>query len=367
LLFVAASFVFSPVSLSNNVIRRELSANGVWSLFAAFRHNQLDYRQFYPTMDKQAALAALRSELIEPGATFFSDKPLEWRRHIKAQGPERQLNVIQIVVESLGSVSLGERTPFLNAIAERSLRFTHMMATGTRTVRGIEALTLSLPPAPGASIVRRPDNTELFNVGSVFRQRGYDQAFIYGGYGYFDNMNAFFSGNGFRIVDRAVIPDENKTFGNTWGVCDEDLLHTALREADASHAQGKPFYQFVLTTSNHRPFTYPDGKIDVPSGRSRSGAIKYTDYAIGQFLREAEKHPWFRDTIFVIVADHTAGSAGKTDIPPEQYAIPCLVYSPAHIEAQSVATLCSQIDVAPTLFALLGWSYDSGFFGKNIL
>lgn len=367
MVLLVGSLVFSPIRMSDNVLCRELAANGVWSLFSAFRNNQLDYRQFYPIMDNASALKTLHAELDEPGATFFSDNPTEWRRHIRAQAPERNLNVIQIVVESLGKASLGERTPNINAIAGQSLQFTQMMATGTRTVRGIEALTLSLPPAPGASIVRRPGNANLFNIGTVFRQRGYDRAFIYGGYGYFDNMNAFFSENGFRVVDRTVIPDKEKTFGNTWGVCDEDLLNTALREADASHATGTLFYQFVLTTSNHRPFTYPDGKVDVPSGSSRSGAIKYTDYAIGQFLREAEKRPWFRNTIFVIVADHTAGSAGKTDIPPDQYEIPCLIYSPAHIEAQSVDTLCSQIDLAPTLFALLGWSYDSGFFGNNIL
>lgn len=264
-------------------------------------------------------------------------------------------------------VALGDRTPNLNSIATQSLQFTRLMATGTRTVRGIEALTLSIPPTPGASIVRRPGNGGLFSIGSVFQRRGYDTSFIYGGYGYFDNMNTFFDGNGFRVVDRATIPDAYKTFGNAWGVCDEDLLNAALREADASHAAGKPFYQFVLTTSNHRPFTYPDGKIDVPSGSSRSGAIKYTDYAIGRFLREAAEKPWFKNTVFVIVGDHTAGSAGKAMLSPDKYHIPCLIYSPDHIQPRTLDTLCSQIDVAPTLFALLGWSYDSGFYGNNIL
>lgn len=364
-------FVYSPFLVSGNIIYRELSANGIWSLFSAFKNNQLDYRQFYPIIDESKALQILRLELTEPNTTFIKDnthpKLDGWRRHIRATRPEKPLNVIQIVVESLGSNLLGERTPNLNTIAQQSLSFTRMMATGTRTVRGIEALTLSLPPTPGSSIVRRPGNEGLFTVGSVFRRHGYDTTFIYGGYGYFDNMNAFFSGNGFRIVDRAVIPDMYKTFGNAWGLCDEDLFNAALREADASYANGKHFYQFVLTTSNHRPFTYPDGKVDLPSGKSRSGAIKYTDYAIGQFLREAAKHPWFQDTLFIIIADHTSGCAGRTDIHPENYHIPCFIYSPKHIEARTVDTLCSQIDVTPTILALLGWSYDSNFFGKNIL
>lgn len=163
-------------------------------------------------------------------------------------------------------------------------------------------------------------------------------------------MNTFFAGNGFRIVDRASIPEEDKTFSNAWGICDEDLLNASLREADAAYATGKPFYQFVLTTSNHRPFTYPDGKVDIPSGTSRSGAIKYTDYAIGNFMRKAERRPWFRDTIFVIVADHTAGSAARRSSP--QNATPF----PASFTVQRTSSLVRWIRCAVRLISRLPFS-----------
>lgn len=110
-------------------------------------------------------------------------------------------------------------------------------------------------------IVRLQGNDNLRGIWSVFRERGYDTKWIYGGYGYFDNMNAYFSGNGFTVVDRTVMQPEEITFSNIWGVCDENLFARAIKEADASHAAGKPFFNFVLTTSNHRPYTYPDGKI----------------------------------------------------------------------------------------------------------
>ncbi len=369
LLLAALTSFYTPVaSDATNTYTREISANSVWSLFAAYRHNQLDYRQFYPLIENHEAMALVRRELTAPEARFVSDDPEEWRRVITASRPERRLNVIEIVVESLGKDLLGPKTPNLNAVAADSLRLDGMLATGTRTVRGIEALTLSIPPTPGASIVRRPGGVrQLFCAGSVFRRHGYDTSFIYGGYGYFDNMNAFFAGNGYRIVDRAAIPDREVTFSNAWGVCDEDLLRASLREADATHAAGRPFYQFVLTTSNHRPFTYPGGKVSVPSGEGRHGAVQYTDYAIGEFLREAAGRPWFRDTVFVIVADHTNGSAGRADLPVDRYRIPCLIYSPANIAPGSIGTLCSQIDVAPTLFDLLGFSYHSGFMGRSVL
>ena len=363
-LAVASFGLAEPVSISQRPIVADMAHNGLYALFSAYRHNQLDYRRFYAGMDDGEARSLLREELAETGVSFVAtDEPL--LRHVRNAGPEKRLNVIQIVVESLGSASLGEFTPEIARLREQSLSFTNMLATGTRTVRGIEALTLSLPPTPGSSIVRRPGNDGLFTTGSLFATRGYDTTFVYGGYGYFDNMNAYFEGNGFRIVDRANM--DKVTFGNAWGVCDEDLYTAALAEADTSYAAGRPFYQFVLTTSNHRPFTYPDGRVSIPSGSSRKGAVAYSDYAIGQFLREAASKPWFDDTIFIIVADHTAGSAGGTALSPANYAIPCLIYSPRNVQPASINTLCSQIDVAPTLFALLGWSYDTAFFGKNIL
>ncbi len=380
---LCAAFLYTPLT-SPDRLEKELSANGVWSLFSAYRHNALDYRAFYPVMDEDKAALLVRRALTEEG-TRFVDEPgaeeaaapalagtgssarPEWRRDIAPLRPEWRPNVIQIVVESLGSNLLGENTPNLNRLLDESLSFSSLMATGTRTVRGIEALTLSLPPTPGSSIVRRPGCEGLFSTGTVFREKGYDTAFIYGGFGYFDNMNAFFSGNGFRIVDRAAASGGDITFANVWGMCDEDLFRMALREADEQYRQGRPFYQFVLTTSNHRPFTYPDGKVSIPSGTGRKGAVAYTDYAVGAFLKEAEKRPWFGNTVFILSGDHTSSAAGHTNLPPERYRIPAIFHSPGNIAPGRVDTLCSQADIPPTLFDLLGWSYRSGFFGRSVL
>lgn len=359
---VCVSIFFAPLTAGNDRLSHELSRNGLWELASAFRNNKLDFENFYTTLPEDQALENIRSQVSEPTATFADQTTL--LRHVVNGNSEKRLNVIQIVVESLSFKYLTpERMPYLSDLLPKSLFFSNIRATGTRTVRGIEALTLSVPPTPGASLVRQPKATNLFTIGSVFRDRGYETSFIYGGFGYFDNMNAFFAGNGFQVVDRASI--DQKTFANVWGVCDEDLLKTVLQEADKTYAQGKPFYHFVLTTSNHRPFTYPDGKVSIPSGTGRSGAVAYTDYAIGQFLKEAATKPWFQDTIFIIIADHSAGSAGYTDLPPDRYHIPCLFYSPAHIPPKTVDVLCSQIDIPPTLFALMGWDYDSLFFGRN--
>ncbi len=359
-----------------NTYNRELAQNGIWSFFAAFRSNELNYQQFYPTLPESESFTILHRELAKDGSTIPPGTSVEdTLRWIDNPGDELHPNIIQITVESLSAKFLGvfnehsKLTPNLDALAEKSLFFEQFYATGTRTDRGMEALTLSIPPTPGRSLIKRPNNAGLFTLGSVLRTRGYDTAFIYGGNGYFDNMNTYFGGNGYRVIDRPTKQDSDVTFANAWGACDEDLFNWTLTAADESVATGKPFHYFVMTTSNHRPYTFPDGRIDLPSGKSgRKGAVKYTDYAIGKFLQDASSKPWFKNTIFVIVADHCASVAGKTELPVENYQIPLFIYAPGgQIAPGRVKEVCSQIDYAPTLLGLLHWSYPSRFYGGNVL
>ena len=194
----------------------------------------------------------------------------------------------------------------------------------------------------------------------------YDVRFHYGGFGFFDDMNAYFGGNGFTIVDRAALAPDEIHFANVWGVADEDLYARVLREADASQAAGTPFFSLVMTTSNHRPYTYPEGRVAIPSHTGRHGAVQYTDWAIGDFVRKARSRPWFDDTLFVFVADHCASSSGKTEIPVRKYRIPLILYAPGRLPAARVETLASQIDVAPTILGLLRFAYAGPFFGRDL-
>jgi phosphoglycerol transferase MdoB-like AlkP superfamily enzyme len=180
-------------------------------------------------------------------------------------------------------------------------------------------------------------------------------------------MNAFYSGNGYRIVDQTEFTDEEMTFKNAWGVSDDVIFNRTIKEADKDFAENKPFFFQIMTTTNHRPYTYPEGKIDIPSGSGREGAVKYTDYAIGEFIKNAKNKPWFEDTVFVMVADHCAGSARKTELPVDKYHIPLFIYAPLHVPTVENLTLSSQIDVAPTILGLLSLNYESQFYGQDIL
>lgn len=353
----------------------ELAGNGLYEFAAAARNNEMDYLRLYASLPEEEAFSLVRAKQSLTSDGWRSSDLTDRQYSIRAKGAEKHLNVILVSVESLGAEFIGAwgdprgLTPRIDQLARESLTFGKVYATGNRTVRGLEALSLAIPPTPGQSIVKRPNNGQLFTLGDIFENKNYDQLFIYGGYGYFDNMAEFFSNNDYRVVDRTVIPRDKIHYENIWGVADEDLFDLAIDEIDASLAKSngqQPVFAHIMTTSNHRPYTYPAGRIDIPSGTGRDGAVKYTDWAIGHFIDQARKKPWFADTLFVITADHGASARGTGDIPVDRYLIPVIFYSPAHIKAERVERLMSQIDIPPTLLGRMNFSYETKFFGQDI-
>jgi phosphoglycerol transferase MdoB-like AlkP superfamily enzyme len=385
--------VLYPVFLSNsfaetnsNRYQNELSKAGIYSFFAAFKNNDLNYNAFYRLLDKKKAYSILRLDLQTQNSSFLQ-QGYTIKRLISNPGTVYRPNVIMITVESLSAEFLGSfgntshLTPVLDSLSAHNLSFSNLYATGTRTVRGMEALTIATPPTPGNSVVRRQHNKNLTTIGNIFAKAGYSRTFYYGGDGYFDNMNEYFGSNGFDITDRGrnisvgesyttkrtIISDKQVHFENAWGICDEDLYDAVIRGADAQYSKGKHFYDFVMTTSNHRPFTYPAGKVQQPSGSGRDGAVRYTDFAIGEFLNNIRHKPWYKNTVVIIVADHCASSAGKDEINISKYHIPCIILNLPEESKQDISQICSQVDIYPTLFHKLHWNYESNLFGKDVL
>lgn len=352
-------------AITHNHYANELAANGLYNFFSAYRNNQLNYASHYPTLSGHEITQEMTTLGIAPA---FSGAVAP----VAAALPTTPKHVVMITVESLSADYLGSfgnaqgLTPNLDKLAKEGLLFTNLYAAGTRTVRGLEALSLSVPPTPGQSIVRRPKNENLATLGAALNRDGYHSWYLYGGYGYFDNMNYYFSHNGYEVVDHSDIPNKEIGFANAWGMSDEYLFNKAEKLLDQEAAKG-PQFLMLMTTSNHRPYTYPEGRIDIRSPGGRDGAVKYTDYAIGKFIAEAQHHSWFKDTVFMIVADHCASSAGKTSLPVWRYHIPAIIYAPGTIQPREETRMVSQIDMAPTLLGILGLPAEPHFFGKDVL
>ena len=352
---------------SPNVYVNELQANGLYKFYDAFVKNSLDYERFYLTRPEAEAERFVHEVY---GSTGENLRPVRAERG----GEEIRRNIVLITIESMSAAYM-ERfgneqglTPTLDSLYRTGLAFNRVYATGNRTVRGLEAVTLSLPPCPGQSIIKRPNNGGMHSTGAVLRDKGYTVKYFYGGNSYFDNMETFFGGNGYEIVDQKQYAPDEITFQNIWGVSDEDSYAKAIRTLGQRARSGRPFFAHIMSVSNHRPYTYPAGRIPIPNdAKSRAGGVMYSDYALGGFLDAASREPWFDNTVFVITADHCASSAGKTEIPLEKYHIPAMIYAPAFVASGSVGKTASQIDLMPTLFSLLGMDYDSWFYGRDIL
>jgi len=362
--------------LSRERLVNELAQNGLVSGLVALWTRDLDYQAFFPTMPRDAAWKIARRAVATPDATL-TDDPHSLQRHIAGDPARPRLNVVLMLEESLGSEFWGcltgkkgkkSLTPNLDRISgSEGLLFDRLLADGNRTIRGIEGVIASFPPLPGDSIVARSRSRNMETIAQVLKRDGYRTTFIYPGSGLFDGVGAFATDNGYeRFLEQRDF--EKPVFKTTWGVCNEDLYDRALAEARAAHASGKPFLITTLSISNHQPFTFPEGRIpEPPKLHSRKNAVKYVDYAFGRFFEQARQEPFWKDTIFVVVADHGARVYGSQTIPIDSYQIPFLVVGPTVVnEPHRNSTGGCQLDVAPTILGLIGRPYDTVFFGHDL-
>ncbi len=351
----------------------EIANNGAVSFFAAAWTHHLDYADFYQTLPLDEAYNRVRRLMTTPGASFEAEGR-SLRRRVAGDAARSKLNVVIVLEESLGSEfwgSLGRAhtlTPEMDKLArEEGLLFTNIYACGNRTVRGMEGVLSSFPPLPGGSIVKRDLSDNVETTARVLKRDGYSTLFVYGGRGFFDSMRSYAVRNGYdRFIEQKHFA--HPTFTTIWGVCDEDLFQRTIVECRELAGAGKPFFVTALTVSNHKPYTYPQGRIpEAPNGR-REHAVKYTDFALGQFFRAARKEAFWTNTVFVVVADHGARVYGKQTIPIHSYEIPVLIAGPAVVKAPArLGQLGSSLDVSPTVFGLIGRPYETTFFGQNLM
>jgi len=286
---------------------------------------------------------------------------------------QKSLNIVIVLQESLGATfvqSLGGApvTPQLEQLKTQGIWFNNLYATGTRSVRGIEAVLAGFMPTPAQSVVKLSNSQQGFStLASVLQQQGYHTQFVYGGEAHFDNMRSFFTGNGFNdVVDlpRMKAPK----FVGSWGASDEDLFDTAHQQLIQMHQTGKPFFSLIFTSTNHEPFEYPDGRIELyeqPKSTAYN-AVKYADWAMGEFFRKAKGSAYWQDTIFLVVADHDNRVYGSNLIPVEKFQIPGLILG-GSVRPATIEPLASQIDLAPTLLSIAGVSSCHPFDGRDFI
>ncbi|PTT43839.1 LTA synthase family protein [Aeromonas sp. HMWF016] len=361
------------VAFAEDPLVNSLTVNSAYSLFFAIKQMgaEEDAGQFYGEMTEQKVFEVMRKESGRPASDFNSDLlPSQTFNEASFQGKPK--NLVILLQESLGAQFVGSLgglplTPNIDALSQQGWAFEQLYATGTRSVRGIEAVLTGFTPTPAQAVVKLgKSQTNFFTIADLLKQRGYDTSFIYGGESHFDNMRSFFLGNGFTtIVEQKDF--DNPVFKGSWGASDEDLMAMADETFKALHKQGKPFFSLVFSSSNHDPFEFPDNRIALyeQPKQTRNNAAKYADYAIGEFFKKARNSEYWKDTLFLVIADHDSRVSGASLVPIPRFHIPGVIVGDG-IAPKKDPRIVSQIDMAPTLLSLMGISADYPMLGKDL-
>ncbi len=368
----ASNAVFSMDQLTNCI-----GLNSFYTVaFAAYSlKNEDNASKMYGKMKEDEAFSRVKKYMTASPEDFIDPElPL-----LHNQNPdsllEKPYNLVIFLQESLGAEyvgSLGGKplTPNFDKLAEEGLLFTNLYCTGTRSVRGIEAVVTGFLPSPSESVVKLSNSqSDFFTLASLLKDKGYDTSFIYGGSANFDNMASFFNGNGFEnIVDEEDFNSDGKKYAmkGTWGYSDEDLVAKANEYFKTQ--KNKPFFSLMFSTSNHEPFEFPDGRIKLYDKKKNTvnNAMKYADFSIGKFFELAKKEKYFKNTIFIVIADHNTRTYGKHLVPIKKFRIPALIIGPNIPKGKKFDILSSQIDIPPTLLSMIGMKVQTPMPGRNI-
>ncbi len=360
----------SDAMYSSNRILNEVTKNSLYAVGYAIyanKHFASKTIKLYGKMKPEEALERMQKVLKIQGNDLKSKSP--FRRLEKTHfATAKKKNLVIFLQESLGYQFVSpEITPELMKLKKQGIWFDEAYSNGTRSVRGIAGSAAGFLAVPGKGVVKRAKSqNDFFTFAQLLKPLGYHTMFLYGGEAHFDNMRSWFLGNG---VDEVV---EQKDFTNpsyvaTWGASDEDLVKKGNEKFSKLYTEGKPFAAMMFSSSNHSPFDIPKGRIDeVDKGtNSVNNAVKYADYAIGLFFKEAKKQAYYKDTIFVVIADHNIRVYGDDVVPVNMFHIPALIIG-GGVEPKLYNKLASQPDVLATALDYLGKDFSYPILGKSI-
>lgn len=363
----------ASAALTSDHLVNELPLSSLYTLaYALYQSRKSEAGITYAELPRAHVIERVRREMGLPAGAFARDDLPTRHWQGTAHPRARPLNLVIVLEESLGAEFVGALgglplTPNLDRLAHQGLWFERLYATGTRSVRGIEAVVAGFPPTSAVSTVKlAKSQRDFFTLASFLKAQGYESTFFYGGESHFDNMRSFFMGNGFdRVVEQKDMPAD--AFIGTWGASDGDLFGVAHRSFEQQPTD-KPFFALVFSSSNHPPFEFPEQQIDLyeQPKATVNNAVKYADHALGRFIDHARHSRYWDNTLFLVVADHNSRVYGPSLVPIERFHIPGLVLGGPITAPQRIRTLASQIDLAPTLISLMGLSGEHPLIGRDL-
>lgn len=293
--------------------------------------------------------------------------------HKGEKGPMKRMNVVILIMESfskeyIGALS-GKRTytPFLDSLINEGYIFTRAYANGKRSIEALPSITASVP-----TIMNEPYITSLYGsnpinaLPSLLGKEGYSTSFYHGGVNGTMGFDAFARLAGFDEYYGLNEYPHPEDYDGNWGIWDEKFFQFFAKELDQTQ---QPFFSTFFSLTSHHPFRipaqykdrFPEGPLEIHKG------ISYADYSLKKFFQTASQMPWFKNTLFVITADHTGlpGSAYSSNS-IGNYEVPILLYAPGDSAMKGRdSSITQQVDIMPTILTYLNYDKEYFAFGNN--
>lgn len=283
-------------------------------------------------------------------------------------------NICLIILESFSQEYIGalsgkkSYTPFLDSIIPLSVNFPNSFANGQRSIESLPSLLASLPSLMEQPYITSPyAANEINGLGTYLKHLGYSTSFFHGGQNGTMGFDLFSKQAGFDdYYGKAEYDGSPSDDDGNWGIFDEPFLQFATRKYNTFE---EPFASVIFTLSSHHPFIIPDHlKNKFNSGNiPLQNSVEYTDYALKQFFKSAEKQPWFNKTLFIITADHTSIAEEYYYYTySEVFKVPLFIYAPKLLSPTENKAIVQHLDIMPTILSYLNYDKPIFSFGKVI-
>lgn len=370
---------YNPIKVSeayycDDAFLNQLGINPAFNLLTSALDDMRKENRELHLMPYPEAISEARKSL---GITGKCDSTHVLRRYVdnsqSAVAGKEKPNVVVILMESMSASfmqTFGQKerlTPTLDSLYNNSMAFDHYYSAGIHTNHGMTASLYSFPALMFRNLMKGTVTPHRDGIPTVLHKEGYHNMFFMTHEAQYDNMKAFFTTNGYDdIYSQESYPKEEVV--NSFGVSDHFLFSYALdriNETSKKYAGKKPFMATLLTISNHPPYIIPSW-FKPKTKEPETQIVEYADWCVGDFLRRASRCQWYKNTVFVIMADH-GKIVGKVDseLPQSYNHIPLIVFGPG-VKNGRVEKLAMQVDVMPTLLSLLGISYEYDGFGVDL-
>lgn len=374
ILGIRGRFGYNPIKSSqayfcNNTFLNQLGVNPLYYFIRDVIENSESHYSINKIISEKQAISFARKEYGLSDKSY-RDSPIT--REVIAHGKAKKMNVVVILMESMSANLLHvkengkEIAPYLHELINKSYYFDNFYSAGNHTNHGILATLFGLPALFDRNIMKNVDIPLCEGLPNTLQKQGYRTMFFMSHESQYDNMNAFLRENGVEeIYSQENYPSSKRV--NGFGVADDFLFQYAFDKINQEAKDNKPFQSTILTISNHPPYIVPD-KFKSVSDNPQYQIIAYADDAIRQFMEKAEKQDWFKNTLFVLLADHgkLVGS-NSYELPLSYNHIPLILYSKAFTDApHCFEQLGGQVDVFPTIMGLLNQSYENNTFGVDL-